>query len=204
MRAIISFSTLFVVLLVLGPLSVWSQTTLSGTIRDDASNETMIGATVVLKGTTTGTITDIDGNFSFEAPGSPPYTLEVSFVGYEKKEIQVTDASKSITVRLGLSSIGLKAFEVKELRVTEKSKESPQTVESLDAQAIKETPAANFYDGLGALKGVDLTASSIGFKIVNTRGFNSTSPVRSLQLIDGVDNQSPGLNFSIGNFAGAN
>src|SRR5690606_21929813 len=43
----------------------------------------------------------------------------------------------------------------------------------------------------------------MGFKVINTRGFNSTSPVRSLQLIDGVDNQSPGLNFSLGNFLGA-
>ena len=42
----------------------------------------------------------------------------------------------------------------------------------------------------------------MGFKIINTRGFNSTSPVRSLQIIDGVDNQSPGLNFSLGNFLG--
>ncbi|MFT7605876.1 MAG: iron complex outermembrane receptor protein, partial [Saprospiraceae bacterium] len=54
----------------------------------------------------------------------------------------------------------------------------------------------------GALKGVDLTAASLGFKVVNTRGFNSTSPVRSLQIIDGVDNQAPGLNFSLGNFLG--
>lgn len=38
---------------------------------------------------------------------------------------------------------------------------------------------------------------------MNTRGFNSTSPVRTLQVIDGVDNQSPGLNFSLGNFLGA-
>jgi outer membrane receptor protein involved in Fe transport len=68
---------------------------------------------------------------------------------------------------------------------------------------MKESPAVNFYDGLGMLKGVDITAASIGFKIVNTRGFNSTNPVRSLQIIDGVDNQAPGLNFSLGNFLGA-
>ncbi|NND76860.1 MAG: TonB-dependent receptor, partial [Flavobacteriales bacterium] len=72
-----------------------------------------------------------------------------------------------------------------------------------DLLAIKETPADNFYDGLGNLKGVDLTAASLGFKVINTRGFNSTSPVRSLQLIDGVDNQAPGLNFSLGNFLGS-
>ncbi|MEM7659580.1 MAG: TonB-dependent receptor, partial [Bacteroidota bacterium] len=69
--------------------------------------------------------------------------------------------------------------------------------------AIKETPAANFYEGLGNLKEVDLMSASLGFKVINTRGFNSSSPVRSLQIIDGVDNQSPGLNFSLGNFLGA-
>ena len=73
----------------------------------------------------------------------------------------------------------------------------------MDIVAIKETPSIDFYEGLGQLKGVDLTSASIGFKVINTRGFNSTSPVRSLQLIDGVDNQSPGLNFSLGNFLGA-
>src|SRR5690606_15317953 len=82
-------------------------------------------------------------------------------------------------------------------------KESPLTVETMGIIAIKETPAANFYEGLGNLKGVDVTASSLSFKVINTRGFNSTSPVRSLQIIDGVDNQSPGLNFSLGNFLGA-
>src|SRR5215203_5236716 len=68
--------------------------------------------------------------------------------------------------------------------------------------AIKECPQSSFYESLGTLKGVDLTSASLGFTIVNTRGFNSTSPVRSLQIIDGVDNQSPGLNFSLGNFLG--
>ena len=92
---------------------------------------------------------------------------------------------------------------VADTRITEKQKQAPLTVETMDAIAIKETPAANFYEGLAHLKGVDMTSASIGFKIINTRGFNSTSPVRSLQLIDGVDNQSPGLNFSLGNFLGA-
>ena len=92
---------------------------------------------------------------------------------------------------------------VKASRVTEKQKEAPLTVESIGIKAIKDAPAASFYESLGNLKGVDVTDASLGFRVVNTRGFNSTSPVRSLQLIDGVDNQSPGLNFSLGNFLGA-
>ncbi len=87
--------------------------------------------------------------------------------------------------------------------MTDKQRESALTVESMDLLAIKQTPAFNFYEGLGQLKGVDITTASLGFRVINTRGFNSTSPVRSLQIIDGVDNQSPGLNFSLGNFLGA-
>jgi iron complex outermembrane recepter protein len=97
----------------------------------------------------------------------------------------------------------IEGVNIKQNRLKEKLKESPLTVESMSAQSIKETPASDFYEALGHLKGVDVTAASLGFRIINTRGFNSTSPVRTLQIIDGVDNQSPGLNFSLGNFLGA-
>jgi hypothetical protein len=127
----------------------------------------------------------------------------VTYVGYIKQEIVVSSGTKPIEIRLKENSRELKEVAIKDSRITQKQKQAPLTVETMDAIAIKETPAANFYEGLAHLKGVDLTSASIGFKIINTRGFNSTSPVRSLQLIDGVDNQAPGLNFSLGNFLGA-
>ena len=82
-------------------------------------------------------------------------------------------------------------------------KESPLSIEAMNINDIKETSATNFYEGLSHMKGVDLTSASLGFRVINTRGFNSTSPVRTLQIIDGVDNASPGLNFALGNFLGA-
>jgi iron complex outermembrane recepter protein len=179
---------------------------IKGTITDGSSGEPLVGAAVIIKGTTTGAQTDFDGKFSFEANQQPPFTLVVSFLGYDNTEIQVTsfDAIKSgLKVKLSASSVRIEGVEVVDTRITEKQKESALTVETMGIIAIKETPAANFYEGLGALKGVDVTASSLSFKVINTRGFNSTSPVRSLQIIDGVDNQSPGLNFSLGNFLGA-
>ncbi|MEO0779232.1 MAG: TonB-dependent receptor, partial [Bacteroidota bacterium] len=109
--------------------------------------------------------------------------------------LKVELSQDAVTIDIGVEVTGQ--------RVSEKQKAAPLTVESMDLLAIKETASDNFYDGLGAMKGVDLTAASLGFKVINTRGFNSTSPVRSLQLIDGVDNQAPGLNFSLGNFLGA-
>lgn len=181
---------------------LFSQTTIRGDILDGGNKDPIIGANVVIKGfETEGTITDWDGSFEFSTNKSLPLTLLVSYVGYVSKEVELTENSR-LQIVLQEDAIILDDVTVTGSRILDKQKESPLTIESMDIIAIKETPAADFYDGLGALKGVDLTAASIGFKVVNTRGFNSTSPVRSLQIIDGVDNQAPGLNFSLGNFLG--
>jgi iron complex outermembrane receptor protein len=181
-----------------------AQNRLNGIVRDANSRETLIGATVVLKGTKSATTTDIDGKFELIIPQETvsPYTLTISYVGYAQTDYSVKNQSVTSEILLKADNKVLKEVSVVESRLTEKQRESPLTVEAMDILAIRQTPAANFYDGLGALKGVDVTAASLGFKVVNTRGFNSTSPVRSLQLIDGVDNQAPGLNFSLGNFLG--
>lgn len=180
-----------------------AQNVVEGTIIDRISSEPLIGASVVIQGTTTGEITDLDGKFRIETDRSFPLTLEISYIGYQPQTFQVASGGEKIKVKMISQNYELDAFEVTESRISDQQKQSPLTVESMDVIAIKETPAANFYEGLGALKGVDLTSASIGFKVINTRGFNSTSPVRSLQIIDGVDNQAPGLNFSLGNFLGA-
>ena len=179
-----------------------AQNTIKGTVIDEIDGEPLVGATVVLKGTTDGTITEWDGTFVLKSDFNFPVTIEISYIGYSTLDMEFLDEN-DVQVRLGTDSELIETVEIKGQRIDEKQRESPLTVESLDLIAIRETPAASFYDGLGALKDVDLTAASLGFKIINTRGFNSTSPVRSLQLIDGVDNQSPGLNFSLGNFLGS-
>lgn len=187
----------------LAPLSYSanSQTLIKGEVLDAASNDPLIGATIIVKGGTTGTTSDWDGSFEFSASDPFPIELEFSYIGYLSKTIFV-ESNKRISITLEEDAVVLEGVEITGSRISDKQKESPLTVEAMDLIAIKETPAADFYDGLGALKGVDLTAASLGFKVVNTRGFNSTSPVRSLQIIDGVDNQAPGLNFSLGNFLG--
>ena len=185
--------------------AVFSQE-ISGLLLDKQNNEALIGATVSVKGTSVGTTTDIDGKFQLKITQQPPFTLSFSYIGYAPQEIEIktlADLNRSFNIKLGTEEKLLKAVEVVDTRITQKQKESPLTVESMGLQAIKQTASSTFYEGLGGLKGVDMTAASLGFVIINTRGFNSTSPVRSLQLLDGADNQAPGLNFSVGNFAGA-
>ena len=184
---------------------VFAQTmrTVKGNIKDKKTAEGLIGALLMIKGTNTGTSTDFDGNFTLKTDKELPLILVINYMGYIKLEYTVTSTDKPLAIKLEQNVTELKEAQISDSRITEKQKQNPITVETMDATAIKQTPAANFYEGLAHLKGVDLTSASIGFKIINTRGFNSTSPVRSLQLIDGVDNQSPGLNFSLGNFLGA-
>ncbi|HEC44506.1 MAG TPA: TonB-dependent receptor [Bacteroides sp.] len=183
--------------------STSAQVTVRGVIIDDETGEKLVGATIVLKETSIGTVTNTDGEFELTVQESLPITVVISYVGYVSQELYIDSPSQEFNISLNPDAYLIDDVVVTGSRLSEKQKESPLTVESMDIISIKETPSANFYDGLGMLKGVDLTAASIGFKIVNTRGFNSTSPVRSLQIIDGVDNQAPGLNFSLGNFLGA-
>jgi len=183
-------------------LPSYSQT-VRGVVKDKSNGEGAYGVIIQEKGTQNGTYADFDGQFQLKLQNPPPATLVISGIGFKTQEVQVSSIKEMVNVSIEPDQVMLKEFEITDTRITEKQKESPLTVESMDPIMIKQTAAVSFYEGLGNLKGVDLTSASIGFKVINTRGFNSTSPVRSLQLIDGVDNQSPGLNFSLGNFLGS-
>jgi outer membrane receptor protein involved in Fe transport len=100
------------------------------------------------------------------------------------------------------ATITLDTMVVAASRVKESLLQSPITVEKMDLNMVRETPSMNFYDGLQNLKGVEMVTSSLTFNQINTRGFNSTGNSRFLQTVDGVDNQTPGLSFAVGNLFG--
>jgi len=192
------------ILIGLIPLGLFAQNTIKGNIVDGRTGDPLIGANVALKSdNNVGVVTDFDGFFEIKV-SSLPTTLEISYIGYSTLDYQVTSTSQKVQIKLNENAVTIDlGIEIKGQKVSDKQKAAPLTIESLDALAIKQTASTDFYNGLGSLKGVDLTTASLGFTVINMRGFNSTSPVRSLQTIDGVDNQSPGLNFSLGNFLGA-
>lgn len=196
------FKLLFICYLISFTSGIFAQITLTGFVQDNESAEPLIGASVLIVGTSLGTTTDIDGSFELTVDDLP-MTLQFSYTGYAAFEQIITDAKEEIKIRLEPEAITTDVIEVRGQRIDERKKSAALTIESLDPIAIKQTASENFYDGLGALKGVDLTSASLGIKVVNTRGFNSTAPVRILQTIDGVDNASPSINFALGNFLGS-
>ena len=87
-------------------------------------------------------------------------------------------------------------------RTPERVRESPVTIERFTIKDIKKTASPSYYDGLENLKEVHMNTSSLTFKSINTRGFATVANERFMQLVDGMDNSSPLLNFVLGNMIG--
>jgi outer membrane receptor protein involved in Fe transport len=174
----------------------------SGTVKNASTSETVAAVSVTLKGNNSGTFTNDRGNFKLTVSQKVPYTLVFSSVGFSNKEVVVNANSGSLSVSLTPSFVLGSDVVVAASRVPERVLESPVTIERISAANIRNAPASGYYDILGTLKGVDVVAASILFRSISTRGFNGSGNTRMNQLIDGMDNQLPGLNFSVSSVVG--
>lgn len=180
----------------------FAQVKVSGTITDAVTKEPLIGVSVQVKGKVIGTITDTKGNFSFSTSTPPPFTLLITSVGYESQEVSVSGSNAAINISLKEQSILGQEVVVAASRVEETVMKSPVSVEKMDIRAIRESTSPSFYDALSTMKGVDMTTQGLLFKSINMRGFGATGNPRTVQMIDGMDNQAPGLNFPVDNIVG--
>lgn len=178
----------------------FSQTTITGSVVDDNS-QPIPGANIIILGTSTGTVTDFDGNFTLTYNQNPPFSIQASSVGFETATVEVTTNNQKINFVLK-EGTSLDEVVISASRTPERIFESPVTVERFGLKEIKNTASADFYDGLENLKGVDVNTNSLTFKSVNTRGFATFANNRFMQLVDGMDNSTPALNFPIGNLVG--
>ena len=147
----------------------YAQTTVKGNVTDN-SGQPLPGANIIVVGTTTGTITDFDGNFTLNYNQNPPFTIQVSSVGFESKTEQITTNPQTVNIVL-VEGTSLDEVVISASRTPERIFESPVTVERFGLKEIKNTASADYYEGLENLKGVDLNTNSLTFKSINTRGF---------------------------------
>ncbi len=191
-----SFKSLFVLLFfLLCAFTAVAQKTVKGTV-SDVAGEPLIGVNVVVKGTTTGTITDVDGNYSLEVPGNNAVLL-FSYIGYSSVEVAVGEQtvinqtlSEDTRVIDELIVVGYGVQ--KKVTVT-------GSVASVSGAELKASPTTNLSNGmLGRLPGV------IGFTregepgsggtTIRIRGTNSLGSKDPLVVIDGVADRSGGFN----------
>jgi iron complex outermembrane receptor protein len=81
---------------------------------------------------------------------------------------------------------------------------SPVSVEKLTLPSIRQSAQPGFFEAIQNLKGIQVITPSLGFKVINARGFAHTTNVRFFQLVDGIDNQSPHIGAPIANSLGPN
>ncbi|WP_343673462.1 TonB-dependent receptor [Chitinophaga sp.] len=174
---------------------------ISGKITGDKS-EALAGATVQIKGTSFGATTDSTGAFHLTANTKFPFKLVIRLIGYQPQEFDVKNSDSRIQVQMVTQNLLVNEVVVSASRQQEKLMKSPVAIEKLDIKALKETPAASFYDAIGNLKGVQMTTAGLTFKVFNTRGFNVPNNFRFMQLVDGVDNQAATLGVPLGNAIG--
>jgi len=175
---------------------------ISGKVADKETGKPLTGVSVTIKGSVTGTITSDSGSFTLRTKFKFPLTLVFTSVGFAPQEYEVKSIESRLYVALETQTALGKEVVVTASRVSESRLKSPVAIEKLDIRAIRETASPNFYDALQNVKGVQMTTSSITFKVPNTRGFNIPNNFRFVQMVDGVDMQSATLGVPLGNAIG--
>ena len=180
----------------------FSQTTsISGTVRNSVSKETISAVSVLVKGSSLGTFTNEHGVYKLTVD-KLPVVLVFSSVGFETQEITASSATTALDVDFVPASALGQEVVVAASRYPERFLESSVSIERVSNAAIRNSASSNYYDIVHNLKGVDVVAASLSFKTPTTRGFAGSGNTRFTQIMDGMDNQAPGLNFSVGSIIG--
>jgi TonB-linked SusC/RagA family outer membrane protein len=166
---------------------IYAQQTVTGLVKDAASGEALIGATVIIKGTTTGTVTDVDGRYSLSVPNLQD-TLVFSFVGFTNVEVPISGRT-TIDVQLQESEIMLSEMVVIGYGTIKKS-DLTGSIAVVDSEELNRIPASNFTRALqGRAPGVMVSQSgSPGSSAqIRIRGIGSINQnPNPIYVIDGV------------------
>lgn len=177
--------TIFSVLLAL--TSVLAQRTITGTVKE-ISGEPLIGANVYLKGTTTGTTTDIDGTYTIDVP-SESSILVISYIGYNDQEITVGNQQQiDITLSEGIT---LAETVVTALGISRSQKSLTYSAQQVDAEQLRQIPSTSVNNALsGKIAGVQVRSQSsmaLGRDAtIRIRGAGSLNDKTPLYVIDGT------------------
>lgn len=161
---------------------------ITGTVTDANTGETLLGVTVAVVGTTSGVITDLDGNYSISA--EPDDSLRFSFIGYQPQVIAVGDKTV-IDVVMGDQVEMIQTVTVRAIGYgTQSTRDLSGAISSVDSETLKELPAQGLDQALqGRAAGVQVTQNSGapgGAVSIRIRGIGSTLTAEPLYVIDGV------------------
>jgi len=138
---------------------------IKGKISDLKSGENMAGVHITIKDDVHGTITGSDGIFVLKTQIQMPFVIHVSFVGYVPLDIVVDNTSVTLNIRMEEQFLLGQEVVVSASRIEENILRSSVSIEKMNIRDLKLISAANFYDGLYQLKGVDMNVQSLTFSL---------------------------------------
>ena len=175
-------------LFLLLPLAAAAQSTLTGVVRDAYTQEPLLGATVLLRGSTIGTVTDLDGAFALPYAEALPAVLVASYIGYVTQEITVTTWSGDIELQPTTADLG--EVVVTARRGSENVQVVPIPVAVLGAAELENSVSFNVNRVKELVPSVQLYSSNPRNTTLNIRGLGSTFGLTN----DGID---PGVGFYV-------
>jgi iron complex outermembrane receptor protein len=162
--------------------------TLAGVLLDEQTNQPIPGASVLIKGTTHGVVTDVDGNFYFQTGQKFPFTLVISSVGYQKREF----IAEGTPVKIYLKELTeeLNEIVVTSRRRKEAAQDVPIPITAIGGAKVAETGAFNVNRLKELIPSVQLYSSNPRNTSLSIRGLGTTFGLTN----DGID---PGVGFYV-------
>ncbi len=160
--------------------------TVNGTVKGADTKETLPQVNVVIKGTTTGTTTDLDGNYTITVPDDAT-ALVYSFLGYEEQEVSLasyTGNPITINVTMKTANVGLNTVVVSASKRQEKVLDAPASVTVIGMDKIQSQAPLTVADNLKNTPGVDIMMTGLVQSNINIRGFNNIFSGAMLTIVD--------------------
>ena len=179
--------------LVLATLGLQAQTTVSGKIMDGEYNQPLIGANVLIIGTTSGTSTDLDGNFTLTSSQPLPWSLEVSYTGFEDQTIRVGSPTSNLVINMASSAILTDEVVISASRRREKIQEAPASISVISARKLESSPNDNPTRNLINTPGVHVQQQSAGRINIQLRGDGGLFGSATFPILDYRSLAGPGL-----------
>lgn len=178
-------------ILFLLPLQIFAQRSISGIVTDE-NKEPLIGVSVVIKGSTTGTITDLDGRYNLSAVPQNA-TLVFSYVGMQTLEQKIPASGSILNISMQSDALAIEEVVVTAMGIRQEKKRMNFAVQSVSAETLVENKSANFVNALqGKIAGLSVTNSSgspnSGTQVI-IRGISSVNNSQNnepLFILDGM------------------
>ena len=171
--------TIFFAFVMLASATMLAQTTITGVVKDAQTGETLLGANVKVSGKAIGTTSDFDGKFLLKVNDAPPFTIEISMLGFKAVSVEITKNNQEVMVSLEEDSTSLEEIVFSASRRRQKVQEAPASVSIITPKDILNSAAVvDPVMNLANIAGVQIqqqSANSINIEMLAGSGVFGTS-----------------------------